>query len=109
MHWNAIFPDLIAPSSALAVDGDLTGRAVEELAQRLWPQLLAAPPETVVDLAAAGALDATGADLLAAAHAYAAHRGSALRVVNAAPGVQRTLLAAGVRPELRKLTSAVPA
>ncbi|WP_344136463.1 STAS domain-containing protein [Saccharopolyspora halophila] len=88
---------MINSPSVFAVDSELTGPAAAALAGRLWPDLLTAPTATVVDLAAARTIDSTGVDLLAAAHAYALHRGCELRIVNAAPGVHRALRAAGVR------------
>ncbi|MEV0089501.1 STAS domain-containing protein [Saccharopolyspora sp. NPDC050642] len=78
------------------VDGDLAGAEVTRLAERLWPHVLTAPPETLVDLAQATTIDAAGLDLLVAAHTYAAHRQLPLHLVNAAPRVHRVLHAAGV-------------
>lgn len=79
-----------------AVDSDVTGPESAALAGRLLPHLLTAPPDTALDLGAARTLDSTGVDLLAAARTYATHRGCALHIINAAPCVQRALLAAGV-------------
>lgn len=87
--------------TVLAVGGDLVDVEVTRLAERLWPHLLTAPPETLVDLAQASTLDAAGLDLLVAAHTYAAHRHIPLHLINAAPRVHRVLRTAAV--------SAVPA
>ncbi|GAA2358940.1 hypothetical protein GCM10009854_41860 [Saccharopolyspora halophila] len=82
--------------TVFTVDGDLAGDGVALLAERLWPHVLTGPPDTLVDLARASTIDAAGLDLLVAAHAYAAHRPSPLRIVNAASCVLRVLHAAGV-------------
>jgi anti-anti-sigma regulatory factor len=82
--------------TVLAVDGDLVDAEVARLAERLWPHLLTAPPETLVDLAQAATLDDAGLDLLVAAHTYAAHRHIPLRLINMAPRVHRVLHAAAV-------------
>lgn len=82
--------------AVFTVDGDLVGPEVTRLAEQLWPHLLTAPPETLVDLAAAATVEDAGIDLLAAAHTYAVHRGLTLRLVNTTPGVHSALHAAGV-------------
>jgi anti-anti-sigma regulatory factor len=87
---------ITTPPMVFTVEGDLTGAEVTRLAERLWPHVLAAPPDTCVDLGAAATIDAAGLDLLVAAHTYAAHRRLALQLVNAAPGVHRALYTAGV-------------
>ncbi|TDD86924.1 anti-sigma factor antagonist [Saccharopolyspora karakumensis] len=83
--------------TVLAVDGDLVDAEVTRLAERLWPHLLTAPPETLVDLAQATTLDTAGLDLLVAARTYAAHRHIPLHLINAAPRVHRELHTAAVR------------
>ncbi|MEU6131870.1 STAS domain-containing protein [Saccharopolyspora sp. NPDC047091] len=104
---RAITPHLITNKpTPFTVRGDLAGAEVTALAERLWSHLLTAPPETVVDLAAAGDIDSAGADLLAAADAYAVHRGLRLRVTGAAPRVRTALHAAGI--ELLPPGGAVP-
>lgn len=94
---RAITPHLITNKPIpFTVRGDLAGAEVATLAERLWPHLLTAPSQTVVDLAAAGEIDPAGVDLLAAADAYAVHRGLRLRITGAAPAVRTALRAAGV-------------
>lgn len=87
---------ITTPPAVFTVEGDLTGAEVTRLAERLWPHVLTAPPDTRVDLGAAATIDAAGLDLLVAAHTYAAHRHLALNLVNAAPRVHRALRTAGV-------------
>ena len=89
-------PDALTAPVVFTVDGDVAGAETSALAERLWPHLLTAPPDTVLDLGAAGALDDAGVDLLAAAHAYTVHRGLAFSVINTVSGLRRALLAAGV-------------
>ena len=88
-------PQPVIPA-VFAVDGDLTGPETSALAEKMWPHLLAAPSNTVLDLSAARALDHAGIDLLAAVQTYTAHRGLEFSVINVAPGLQRALVAAGV-------------
>ncbi|RCW40945.1 anti-anti-sigma regulatory factor [Halopolyspora algeriensis] len=92
---RAIMSPLITTPAVFTVHGDLAGPDVAGLAERLWPHLLTAPPETVLNLGAAATIDSAGVDLLAAAHTYAVHRGCALHIINATPRVQRALHAAG--------------
>ncbi|MEB3370252.1 STAS domain-containing protein [Saccharopolyspora mangrovi] len=82
---------ITTPPAVFAVSGDLVGAEVARLAERLWPHLLIAPPETLVDLATTDTVDAAGLDLLVAARTYAAHRDIALHLINAAPGVLRAV------------------
>lgn len=101
MYWSPMRANcslITTLPTVFTVEGDLAGNGVTLLAERLWPHVLTGPPDTLVDLAPASTLDAAGLDLLVAAHAYAAHRRIALRIVNAAPRVLRLLQAAGVRP-----------
>ena len=100
---------LIATPAVLEVDGDLAGIEVARLAARLWPHLLTAPPETFVDLGMAATVDAAGVDLLAAARAYAVHRGLAVGLINATPGVRRALRATGMTALPASGTGAEPA
>jgi anti-anti-sigma regulatory factor len=94
---RAIMSHLITTTSTVfTVDGDLADTEVTRLAEWLWPHMLTAPPETLLDLGAAVTVDGAGVDLLAAAHTYAAHRGLTLRLINATPDVQCVLYAAGV-------------
>lgn len=86
----------LTPPTVLAVDGDLVDAEVTRLAERLWPHLLTARPETLVDLAQATTLDSAGLDLLVAAHTYAAHRQIPFHLINTAPRVHRVLHAAAV-------------
>ncbi|MBQ6639733.1 MAG: STAS domain-containing protein [Saccharopolyspora sp.] len=92
--------------AAFPVDGDITGSGTSALAERLRPHLLTAPPNTVLDLSAAGDIDDAGIDLLAAVRTYAAHRGLAFSVINARLRLQDPLLAAGVRTSAPQAASA---
>lgn len=93
---TVIIPHPASPA-VFTVDGDITGPGTSALAERLWPHLLTAPPNTVLDLSAVGAIDEAGVDLLAAVHTYAVHRRLQFSVLNAHLRLQGSLLAAGVR------------